>query len=260
MAVVAAFMLSALLVFVLLLPRGLRRRRKGDEELELYYEPPKVSPWVFLVLWGLVLIPLGFAAYLLWLGWAPVGESGALLHRPFRLSPAPPPFRAAAGKPVVSFPLFTGAVAVLALLAALGSLGLALWIFFGDRLARWWHGPLSFGRGTERLGQAVEESLDDLRREPDARRAIIRCYRRFEQVLARSGVPRAPWETPVEFMRAALGRLPLPDAAVGTLTGLFEVSRFSHHPLDVTEREAAWESLLEIKAALERSEAHGSAA
>ncbi len=98
---------------------------------------------------------------------------------------------------------------------------------------------------------AIEESLDSLRLEPDARRAIIRCYRRFEHVVADWGLPRAPWQTPTEFMRKALGRLPVPAAAVRRLTEAFEISRFSHHPVGPADRETALGALIEIKTALE---------
>ena len=41
------------------------------------------------------------------------------------------------------------------------------------------------------LVEAVDESLEDLRAEPDARRAIIRCYARFERAAAAAGLQRA---------------------------------------------------------------------
>jgi hypothetical protein len=51
-------------------------------------------------------------------------------------------------------------------------------------------------------------------------------------------------------MQEALSRLPLPPGSVHRLTGLFELSRFSDEPLGPADRDAAWESLLEIKASL----------
>jgi hypothetical protein len=38
---------------------------------------------------------------------------------------------------------------------------------------------------------------------------------------------------------------------VRSLTGLFEIARFSHHPVGEAERESAWRSLTEIRAALD---------
>ena len=97
------------------------------------------------------------------------------------------------------------------------------------------------------LGTAVDESLEDLRAEGDPRRAIVRCYARFERAAADSGLERRPWLTPTEFMREVLARLSLPRAAVPTLTGLFELARFSHHPLGPAERDRAVDALHEIR-------------
>jgi hypothetical protein len=100
------------------------------------------------------------------------------------------------------------------------------------------------------LGTAVDDSAEDLRSDPDARRAIVRCYARFERAAADSGVERKAWSTPMEFMREALRRLPVPRTAVPTLTGLFELARFSQHPLGPTERDQALEALDEIRTAI----------
>src|SRR4029434_4405536 len=98
---------------------------------------------------------------------------------------------------------------------------------------------------------AVDDSLETLRAEPDSRRAIVRCYARFERVAADSGLARKPSLTPMEFMREALLRLPMPRAAVPSLTGLFELARFSHHALGPRERDRALEALHEIRAAMD---------
>jgi hypothetical protein len=73
-------------------------------------------------------------------------------------------------------------------------------------------------------------------------------------VAADSGLERRPWLTPTEFMREVLARLSLPRAAVPTLTGLFELARFSHHPLGPSERDRAVDALHEIRRATEPSE------
>lgn len=106
------------------------------------------------------------------------------------------------------------------------------------------------------LHLAVEESLDDLRHLPDARLAIIRCYDRFERVLAVADVRRPAWQTVPEFIRTALKQLSLPDAEVRALAGLFEIARFSRHTLGPDHRERAWQALMALKAALEDEERH----
>jgi hypothetical protein len=151
--------------------------------------------------------------------------------------------------PPVSVPLFTTAVGVLALAGGLGALALVAWFLVGDRVGRWWSAALA---ARSPLAEAVDNSLEDLRQEPDARAAIIRCYGRFERVLARSRVPRRPWQTPTELMREAMARLPVPAAAVGDLTRLFELARFSEEPLGERERDAAWQALAAIRGSLEQ--------
>jgi len=259
MAIFALFTLVALLVLALLFPRGLRRRRKkGEDEFELVHEQPKHSPWVLVLLLGMTLLPLALAGYLFWGRWTSF-ERG-LLPAVLSSLPGPRPFPPLqeAVRPMAGSPLFTGAVAALALVAGLGALGVVLWIYLGDRIIEGWVGPSAEPR--EGLAEAVEESLESLRREPDPRRAIILCYRRFEQVLAGSGLARAPWKTPTEFLRETLRRFALPADALTILTKLFEVSRFSHHPVGPKERDAAVGSLIEIKAALEREDSRGSVA
>ncbi len=61
----------------------------------------------------------------------------------------------------------------------------------------------------------------------------------------------AMWQTPMEFMRSVLAKLPLPAPPVSELTGLFEIARFSRRPVGTAEREAAWHALTEIRAKLE---------
>jgi Domain of unknown function (DUF4129) len=54
-----------------------------------------------------------------------------------------------------------------------------------------------------------------------------------------------------------LARLALPPDAVERLTRLFELARFSHHPLDAQERDGARDALETIRASLaERDAAH----
>jgi len=252
-ATVAAFTAASLIFLALVLSGSRRRRKKGDDGYEFYYEPRKAPLSVVLLLLLLALTPPGIlAASILWLhGHDAVlhGASGGIgeATRPAMPKPAVPLSPTTETPPPSASPFTADLLGALALLAGFGSLGFMLWLRFGDRL------PTEAERPRVRLAAAVEESLEDLRLEPDARVAIIKCYRRFEQVLAAARLPRPPWQTPVEFMRAALHKLPLPAEAVAGLTGLFELARFSHHAVGTAERESAWRSLVEIRAALERS-------
>src|SRR5262249_56926482 len=82
-------------------------------------------------------------------------------------------------------PLVTWTFGALALLAGAGALALAVWVAFSERLTEWWmEAPRE--APPPLLAEAVEESVGDLSTEPDPRRAIIRCYARFERLAADS--------------------------------------------------------------------------
>jgi hypothetical protein len=131
------------------------------------------------------------------------------------------------------------------------AVGLALWFAVAGHLTRWFDDDQA--ETPPPLAEAVEESLEDLRGEVDARRAITRCYARFERAAAVSGLGRRPWQTPMEFMHAVLSRLPAPPGAVRTLTALFELARFSDRPLGSVERDRALAALDDVKAAIDES-------
>jgi hypothetical protein len=102
----------------------------------------------------------------------------------------------------------------------------------------------------EEIVRAVDDSIHDIEREPDPRRAIIRAYARMEGALARSGIARRPSETPFEYLEAALRRLMVPAEPVRGLTELFEVARFSDRHLDASAKQRAIDYLLEVRFAL----------
>jgi hypothetical protein len=251
--IVVLFSLAAFVFLTDLFRRALARRREEEDEGTLGPEPPRIPAWLRTLTQILSLAYFVAVAYVLWRGAIPLvnmmslGQgSGSAIGG----APAPP----GPGAP----PLVAWTFGALALAAGLGALALALWVVFGERLAVWWAGT-SAEEPPEPLAAAVEESLEDLRAELDPRRAIIRCYARFERVAAESGLRRPPWSTPMEFMREALGRLPVPRAAVPALTGLFELARFSHHPLGTPERDRALAALDEIRTAIEEREGNAPA-
>jgi hypothetical protein len=262
------FLAAVLLLLFIFQGSRRRRRKKGDEpEFQLYYEPPKVSPWAVAVMLALALLPVALLVYTLRVGWVPGLEWEGLAARPSAgvsgSAPAPDARSTPASpeRPVVGAPAFGRSLSLVLLAVAVGTFGLVVWLWLGDRLAWWWWGrPGVASPPAAPLIEAIDESLDDLAREPDARRAVILCYRRFEWWLGDSGVPRAPWETPMEFLRRALGRLPIPAEATVALTRLFELSRFSHHALGAPERDAAVRALTAIRAALEVLKVHAPAA
>jgi hypothetical protein len=243
-AIFGLFALAAA-VFVTGLARRMRgRRRRGPGEDELARETTPMPAWMRTVTQILSLANFVLIAYLIWRGVIPLTELLALGQGVVSGlgSAAPEP-------PVGAPPFLTWTFGVLAVVAGLAALALAVWIAFSDRLADWWR------RKDEDWAPApadgADESPGDPRAERDPRRAIMRCYASFERVAAHSGVARQPWLTPMEFMREALRRLPAPREAVPTLTGLFELARFSRRALGPAERDRALEALAEITAATE---------
>ena len=86
----------------------------------------------------------------------------------------------------------------------------------------------------EELGRALDEAIDDLRRDPDPRRAVIAAYARMEQALTSYGFPRRPSEAPYEYLRR-VGRELEAEEPVAALTELFEVAKFSEHSVDESD-------------------------
>jgi hypothetical protein len=244
-AILALFGLALVIFLGDLVRRALAKREREDDGAPAE-EPTPVPSWLRRVTLVLSLVNVAVLAYLwrravleggLFVGAGGLASGLLLPDTEVLIAPA----------------LFNWVFGSLAVMAGLGALGLALWSALGDRL-------VPDGRDADSampaapLRTAVEESLDDLRAEGDPRRAIVRCYARFERVAADSGLERRPWLTPTEFMREVLARLSLPRAAVPTLTGLFELARFSHHPLGPSERDRAVDALHEIRRATATSE------
>ena len=97
------------------------------------------------------------------------------------------------------------------------------------------------------VSAAIDESLDDLRRDPDLRRAIIAAYARMERALAHAGLPRRPSEAPFEYVERALTTLETSPEPVRRLTALFEWAKFSHHEPEPEMRDEAIDALVAIR-------------
>jgi hypothetical protein len=106
----------------------------------------------------------------------------------------------------------------------------------------------------EVLAAALDQSLDDLRADPDLRRAIIAAYARMETALAAAGLPRQPAEAPLEYVERALLSLDASAAAVRRLTDLFEWARFSQHEPEPSMRDDAVDALVAVRDELRASE------
>jgi len=107
-------------------------------------------------------------------------------------------------------------------------------------------------RSREAVSAALDFSLDDLRNEPDLRRAIIAAYARMERALATAGVARRPSEAPFEYLERALRSLDTSAAAVSRLTALFEWAKFSQHEPGPEMRDEAIDALASLRDELRR--------
>ena len=126
--------------------------------------------------------------------------------------------------------------------ALLAAAGVAMFATRKTRPAREWR-----FRSHEELAVALDESLDDLRTEPDVRRAIIAAYARMERALGSAGVPRRPSEAPLEYLARALRSLDASGPAVTRLTDLFERAKFSQHEPDESMRTEAIDALVAVR-------------
>jgi hypothetical protein len=111
----------------------------------------------------------------------------------------------------------------------------------------------------ERLVELLDDTLEDLEREPDPRRAVIGAWARMEAGLAAAGLPRHPSEAPFEYaarvLESALAPTdrgtppagPLRPGSVHRLTGLFERAKFSHHTIGRADRDQAIAALRAVR-------------
>ena len=102
-------------------------------------------------------------------------------------------------------------------------------------------------RLVEDLSAALDDSLDDLYREQDARRAVIASYARMERVLAAHGLPRRPFEAPFEYLARILRELKVRAGAALALTELFQRAKFSRREVDPAMKDEAIAALVSVR-------------
>jgi hypothetical protein len=100
---------------------------------------------------------------------------------------------------------------------------------------------------SERYARVLDESIDDLRAEPDPRRAVIAAYARMERGLAGRGHGRHAFETPLEYLARVLSEVGADPKGVGRLTALFERAKFSQHPVGQDDKDEAIDCLVAIR-------------
>ena len=103
------------------------------------------------------------------------------------------------------------------------------------------------------LARALDESLDDLRSDPDLRRAIIAAYARMERAFEAAALPRRPAEAPFEYVERVLESLEVTASSVRRLTSLFEWAKFSQHEPEPAMRDEAIDALVAVRDELRQS-------
>lgn len=127
---------------------------------------------------------------------------------------------------------------------ALGALAVALVSIVALRRKK---AAAAEGTVGEELAATIGDAIDDLEREPDARRAVIAAYARMEGVLGRHGIRRLVSETPLEYLTRVLTELTSRHEPVARLTRLFEVAKFSRREIDAGMKGEAIGALREIR-------------
>jgi hypothetical protein len=107
--------------------------------------------------------------------------------------------------------------------------------------------PARSATPAEEVAVVLEETLEDLRRLGDPRRAVIAAYARMEQALSRHGLPRLRSEAPHEYLTRVLRELRATAGSARRLTDLFEWARFSQHQVDPPMREEAIDALSQLR-------------
>jgi hypothetical protein len=95
----------------------------------------------------------------------------------------------------------------------------------------------------------VEAQLDALAH-GTPRNAIVACWLRLEDDVARAGLPRHVAETSAEFTSRVLASSSLDAAPVVELAALYREARFSDHAMDQNDRDRALRALRQIHATL----------
>jgi len=143
----------------------------------------------------------------------------------------------------------TGPVLVILVLVAIGAV--AWYVSYRARRRRLEQFPDDVGPA---LADLLDETLDDLRAEADARTAVIAAYARMERALAAYGLPRDPSEAPDEYLGRVLADLEVSRRAISRLTALFAWAKFSGHDVAPGMKDEAIAALEAVRAELRAAE------
>ncbi len=139
-------------------------------------------------------------------------------------------------------PMVTESLSRLPLILTLGFIVILLMMYLRGKPAP---SPLSAGE-TKPNVQAVESAIDSIQDASDLRGAILQTYRQM-CLMVQGRVQGERGMTPRELAVEVIKRFSWPEKPVRRLTGIFEIARYSDHPLREEDRVAAIDSLEEIR-------------
>jgi hypothetical protein len=235
---IAPVALAGIVGFALVMAPAFRRRKREDEEL---VSPPPPLPWwaqalVIAVAVVAIAIPVALAV---WASGQNEDESSGAGAVPS--APAAPSIPGSSGASHPEPPTWGWTpVAIVAAGASALLIGLAV---TRRRVADVGAPERSAAAA---LRRQMIDSIEDLRHEPDPRRAVIAAYARMEQDLSSHGLPRRGWEAPLEYLDRALVQLDVDPASASKLTVSFESAKFGHHAVDEGTRAEAIAALERI--------------
>ena len=97
------------------------------------------------------------------------------------------------------------------------------------------------------IAEFADDLIDELQLGGEPRIAIQRAYAAVETGFGSREMRRRPAETPLKYLDRVFGRRRQAAPALGRLTDLFQIARFSTEPVDESMREAAIDALREIR-------------
>jgi hypothetical protein len=207
--------------------------------------PPRRGPWNLVGMLLSFAAAAGIAAILLHTGFLKRFQK-ALARHPVRQQRAQTPIQHATPRNVRNPNLRWDEIGIFVVLIA----GTAV-VLIARRKTKRTARPWRLGRNQE-VSLAIDESIDDLRNDPNLRRAIVAAYARMEQALGRAGLPRHPAEAPFEYVERALLSLDTSSGSVRRLTALFESAKFSQHEPELEMRDEAIDALMAVRDELAR--------
>jgi uncharacterized protein DUF4129 len=164
---------------------------------------------------------------------------------------------------------FVNAVGLAILVAGLAAIAMIA-VFALVRAVRQWMPRTARSRGADRvvaesgddtldeatrrhLSSAVAAAMTDLDESADPRHAVLGCWLRLEDAVARSGAARAPAETSAELARRVLTGYAVQPADLDRLHGLYQRARYSAGGVPPGARDQARAALDTVRRGIERA-------